>query len=250
MSNQGEFDFEAKAEPPKSEATKAIVERIKKLLRLGADKRGNPHEAERALQLAYELMEKYRVDEGALNLDEATEQVMHEAWDVGSRYDRLRRGVIGILISYFHVTVVCGTPKMFVVGKPTDVLLAHYVHDFLLRAGRNCLREYEACEKRARRRMSTGKRANYVRGFIWGLHKTLMGSKDQAHLSDAQNALVLAEDAARANYISSKWKTCDMKQLGDAKRHQSAIDAGFEAGRKTTINQPLESSRPETLLLG
>lgn len=250
---QDEFDFEAKSEAaaaPKSEASAAMIERIKKLLRLAADKRGNPHEAERALQAAYELAERHRVDVAGLDLDESTEKLIHERWRMGMRFDRFRRGITGVLESYFHVTVILDKPELIVVGKATDVLIAHYVHDFLLRAGRNCLSAYEQSEKSMRRRVSGTKRANYTYGFICGLHRMLRGSRGQMHLSDAQNALVVAEDRDRAGYVVDNFKTEKLKALPEARRNDSALKAGFRDGKNTTINQPLNSGRGPLLLRG
>lgn len=249
--SQQEFDFEAKTEPPKSEATKAIIDRIKKLLRLGADKRGNAHEAERALQLAYELAEKYRVDMAGLNLDEATEAVMHEAWDMGMRFDRLRRGIVQILMRFFHVNVVLAQPKINVIGKPTDVLIAHYVHDFLLRTGRNCLKAYELEEKRQRRRVSTTKRANYLEGFIYGQWHRLDGCRERMPLTDSHAALVVTEEADREQYVEKNWTLRgNVKSLPDIRKNESAALKGFRDGKNTAINQPLEGSgRGSTLLL-
>lgn len=251
MSTQSEFDFEAKPESvkPPTEASAELVERIKKLLRLAADKRGNPHEAEVALQRAYELAEKHRVDVGGLDLDEQTEKIMHERWDMGMRFDRLRRGIVEILATYFHVNVVVSNPKLIVIGKPTDVLLANYVYDFLLRAGRNCLAAYEKSEKSARRRSSSTKRANYLQGFIWGLHSMLANMRENATPTDAQYAIVLAEDAGRKAYETSTFDTRPLKALPSVRSNETASSRGFRDGQSQSINQPLTSSRGTTLLL-
>jgi hypothetical protein len=250
---QPEFDFEAEpaTTAPKNEATAAIIERIKKLLRLGADKRGNPHEAERAMQLAFELSEKYRVDMQGLDLDENTEKVMHEAWAMGARYDRIRRGVCGILMVFFHVDVVVSRPELLIVGKPTDVLIAHYVYDFLLRACRDCLKSYEAAEKVARRRVTTGKKANYLQGFFWGVSRKLRESKQDLRLSDSQDALVLDEDQDRERYVDVLCgaNAVKLKALPEHRRHDSAIDAGYRAGLDTTIHQPLNATPGAATLL-
>jgi uncharacterized protein DUF2786 len=250
LSTQTEFDFEARKEA-RREATAEIIARIKKLLRLGADKRGNAHEAERAMQLAFELSEKYRVDMDALDLDEATGKLMHEYWDLGLRFDRLRRGIFSLLQTYFHVTVCVSTPRMLVIGKPTDVLIAKYVHDFLLRAGRNCLRNYEVEELKARRRLTTNKRAAYIAGFIWGLSSKLHGARDMLHLTDVQKALVIVEDAERTRHLGElvpPHHLADVKALPDRK-HRDAQMAGYFDGRDTSINQPLAGSAAAPLQL-
>lgn len=249
--SQAEFDFEARREERK-QASAAMIERIKKLLRLGADQRGNAHEAERAMQLAFELAEKHRVDVASLDLglDDAAERLIHERWTTGERFDRLRRGVFSLLQTYFHVTVCLSKPEMIVIGKPTDVLLARYVHDFLLRAGRDCLRTYEREEKAARRRMTTNKRAGYLTGFIYGVAAMLRRARQTLVLTESQTALVVAEDAARARLLAELVPhRAGVSALTEGRKNRTAMEAGYAQGRATTINQPLEGSGRATLLL-
>ncbi len=239
---QKEFDFDAppRPEPPRREASAAMLERIKKLLRLAADRRGNVHEAERAMQLAFELAEKFRVDVEALDLDEGSARVVHEYFAVGGRYDRLRRGVFGILRSYFHVTTCLCGERMLVVGRAQDVTIARYVHDFLLRAGRRCLADYLAMEKAARRAATAAKRANYLAGFIYGVSAALDGARKSMPLSDSQSALVVAEEHERdqvLNELVPERRT--LTALPDSRKNRSALYAGWDAGRATQIHQPL-----------
>lgn len=231
-------------------ATENIIERIKKLLRLGADARGNAHEAERALALAFELAEKHRVDVATLNLDEESARLVNERWRVGERFDRLRRGIFGLLQSYFHVTVCLSTPEMIVIGKPQDVTIARYVHDFLLRAGRDCLRNFEARTRAARGRMTTNKRANYLAGFIYGLNAMMQGARAAMPLTDGQTALVVAEDAQRKakldELVPNQGTT---KSLPDVRRNRSALVAGYDDGRATNIHSPLGATPGAQLAL-
>lgn len=245
---QAEFDFEARKEEVK-QASAAMIERIKKLLRLAADQRGNRHEAERALALAYELAEKHRVDVAALDLDEKTEVMLHEQWQIGMRFDRLRRGVCGILQTFFHVTVLISKPRLIVIGKPTDVLIARYVHDFLLRAGRDCLKTFEQEQKRLRRRMSKAKREGFTTGFIWGLSAMLRAGRATAGLPEADGALVVKESAERDAYAATLGKIAELPALPDGRRNESALTSGYRAGKATTINQPLAGSAGGPLLL-
>ncbi len=232
-------------------ASATITERIKKLLRLAADKRGNAHEAERALQLAFELAEKHRVDVESLNLDEESTRLVEERWRVGGRFDRLRRGVFSLLQTYFHVTVCLSTPEMIVIGRPQDVTIARYVHDFLLRTGRNCLRVWEATEKAGYRRVTMNKRANYIAGFIYGLSRKLHGAQAALPLTDNQRAIVVAEDAQRqaklAEIVPPK-SLGTVPQLTEQRRNRNALAAGFADGQATQINQPLGATGGTLLL--
>ncbi len=248
MNAQAEFDFEARKEEAR-EASAAMIERIKKLLRLGADKRGNAHEAERAMQLAFELAEKFRVDVSGLDLDEESARLVHEHWPVGERYDRLRRGVFSVLRTYFHVTTCFCRPQMLIIGKPQDVLIARYVHDFLMRAGRECLRAFEREQKAQRRRMTPAKRSGYVAGFIYGVFAKLGEARKTMPLDDSQTALVVAEEAKRDALLGELVpKMTKMKAL-DGRRNKTAIMAGYHDGRATQIHQPLAGTPGATLLL-
>ena len=219
-----------------------IIERIKKLLRLAADKRGNAHEAERAMQLAFELAERHRIDVAGLDLDEESARLVHERWEIGWRFDRLRRGIFALLQTYFHVTVCVSRPQMIVIGRPQDVLIARYVHDFLLRAGRECLRKYEAEQKDSGRRMTTNKRAGYLAGFIYGIGSKLAASRKTMPLTDSMAALVVVEDAARDQMLAKLVPMrADLARL-EGRKNPTAVMAGYLDGRATTINQPLSGA--------
>jgi hypothetical protein len=226
-----------------------IIERIKKLLRLAADKRGNPHEAERALALAFELAEKHRVDVESLDLDEKSTELMHEYFAVGFRFDRMKREIFAILQTFFHVSVVLCGPRMMVVGRREDVMIAQYVYDFLRRAGSDCLSAFARSEKASRRRMTTNKRASFIAGFFYGISETLSKAKRAIPLSDSASALVMAERANRAAYVEANLgRTEKLKQLPERK-NETALTSGYLKGRDTKINQPLAGSAKETLFL-
>lgn len=229
--------------------TENIIERIKKLLRLGADARGNAHEAERAMALAFELAEKHRVDVESLDLDEKTASAVHERWHMGRRFDRIRRAVFGMLQTFFHVTVCVSGAEMIVVGRPHDITIARYVHDFLLRTARECLRAWEAAEKTERRRVTLNKRANYITGFFWGISGKLRKSREAMPLTDSQGALVVAEKAEREATMNGLAPTRRTLPALESRRHLDSLASGLRDGEKTHIHTPLGGEGRETLLL-
>lgn len=229
-------------------ATAAILARIKKLLRLGADKRGNAHEAERAMQMAFELAEKYRVDVGSLDLDEETRRVMDERWPIGARFDTLRRGIFNVLVTFFHVTVCVSTPDMVVIGKAADLAIARYVYDFLLREGRASLRKYEQFEKSERRRMTPAKRTGYLKGFVYGIFANLDRSRVKLALGDAHAALVVAEEREREAHLDELVPNRQTITARKQRMNRTALEHGFDDGRATSINTPLGSGERETPL--
>lgn len=252
---QSEFNFDGqpKAPPPppkvSPERMKEVMEKIKKLLRLAADQRGNPHEAERALALAFELAEKHRVDVTSLDLDEEVAKIVFEHIHIGQRLDTLRKGILGLLQTYFHVTVCVQGARLLVIGKPEDILFATYVHDFLLRAGRACLATFTADEKRARRRMTPLKRAGYLQGFVYGLSSQLNRARTALALDDERTALVLAEEGARKAKLAAMVPDRAVVKSQSKKLNKSALEQGWIDGRKTQINQPLAGAAAEKLCL-
>lgn len=254
---QAEFDWDAQAateeqepEPaPASTASTAILERIKKLLRLAADQRGNPHEAERAAALAFELAEKHHVDLAGLDLDEKVEQVLGEYFQLGARLDRISQGALRIVRSFFHVSTCLDFPKVLFVGRQTDVAIAGYVFDFLRRTGRECLRAFEAGEKAARRKLNLTKRANYVAGFFWAITQKLGESRETLQLDFKHNALVLAEQAKReaklAELVPNTSAYTGPRKTGT---NRSALFKGIIDGRRTQINTPLSGPGQKDVL--
>ncbi len=243
MNQQAEFDFNAV--PPSSsteerrEASKAILERIKKLLRLAADKRGNPHEAERAAQLAFELASRYHVDLAALDLDDESEAIAHEFMHCGERLTALRQGVLSILLNFFHVGVCVSKPRVIFAGRPTDIAIAKYVHDFLLRAGTDCLKAYDRNERKERRRMTTAKRAGFIAGFIYGVVSTLQKASDAIQLDDAKAALIVAEEQAREAEMDKVAPNRQKVKRIETRKNKTALAHGFHAGRATKIQTPI-----------
>lgn len=248
MSAQSEFDFEArKAE--RREASAAMIERIKKLLRLAADKRGNAHEAECALALAFELAEKHRVDVDNLDLDEDSARLILEYFASPRRLSFLRQRALNIVQSFFHVDVCHCSERVAFAGRQSDVTIAHYVYAFLVRAGTNCLRAWEREEQIARRRVSTGKRRNFVQGFAYGIASNLNKSRRKVPpLDDARATLIVAERHERARKLSEVGEMRD-KSLRLGRKHRGAMDAGWVDGRNTTINQPLAGTSGAPLQL-
>lgn len=253
---QGLFDFdyqpepldEVPVEPAQRECTasKATLEKIRKLLRLAKDKAASPAEAERAAQAACELATRHHVDTASLNLDEHEEALIGKYLKLG-RNDRLAKGVLGVLRSYFHIqTCGCGSQVLFV-GRETAVAIAEFMWAFLLRAGRSALMEFEAAEKRQRRRMTPLKRENFLAGFTWGLHSKLGKTHGAMELTDNQTAIILVEKQARDAKLTEligETTTVTMKPL---KRTLSAASAGFRAGKTTEWNTPVGTGERLTL---
>lgn len=253
MSNPGqmEFDWDAQAaaeerdERPAEpvQAPEKILERIKKLLRLAADKRGNPNESQRAAALAFELAERHHVDIASLDLDEKVEALLGEYFPLGSRLDRVSAGALRIVRAFFNVETCLSFPRVLFVGRETDVAIAGYVFEFLRRTAKDCLRAFEKGEKKARRKMNLTKRANYVTGFFWAITGKLHNAKDAMALDYKTSALVVAEKAKREQKLNELVPSMTtVKSPAAVNRNMSALRAGLIDGSKTNIHQPLENA--------
>lgn len=245
MNGQLDFDFDGDplddvAPAPIAQectASKATLEKIRKLLRLAKDKAASPAEAEAAAQAACELATRHHVDTASLNLD-AHEEALIGKYLKRGKNDRLTKGVLGVLRHYFHVqTCGCGSQVLFV-GRETAVVIAEYMFAFLVRAGRTAASEYERAEKRQRRRMTPLKRDNFFAGFSWGLHAKLRETHGAMELTDNQTAIILVEANARDAKLTELVGATEEVKPKPLKRTLSAASAGFRAGSSTEWQTP------------
>lgn len=252
---QAEFDFTARPPAPEprrenvsAERLAEIAEKIKKLLRLA---RGTTAaESALALQRAFELANRFGIDTSRLNLDEQAEPMLGEYFHCGERPDFLRRRIIVLCMTYFRVEACLCGPRVLFVGRQSDVQIAGYVYEFLVRAGGACLRSYVAAEHKARRVTNTEKRTSFVQGFVYAISQQLDEAKAQIVLDDARSALVVAEKHARKAKLDELIPDqVAGKTERPIKRHQGALVSGFVEGEKTKIHQPLNGAHPERLAL-
>lgn len=240
-SSQQEFDFDRPAASEQAPAD--IAEKIKKLLRLG--KSSNRHEAELALERAYRLAQKYHVDVESLDLDEESERLAHEWFDFGKRASFLKLRALNVIVHFFHVEVCLSAPRVVFVGRPADVMIGHYVYEFIVRAGKAELCGFEIAEKKARRKMSGGKRKQFVQGFIFGITRQLRQVQQEVVLDDAKTALVVAEKQARERYLHELIPNRKDLRIEEGRKNQTALMHGFHRGSETRINQPLTDDAAE-----
>ncbi|GEM_PF-5918622 len=238
MSTQPEFDFNA--QPASEQAPADIAEKIKKLLRLG--KSSNRHEAELALERAFRLAQKYRIDVESLDLDEESEKLAHEWFRFEKRAGYLHYRAMNVVEGFFRVKVGWSISRIVFIGRPTDVMIARYAFDFIVRTGKRELRGFEISERNARRKMSTGKRENFIEGFIYGIIQQLKTVSEEIVLDDAKTAIVVAEEAARERYFHERLGgSKEERSLPTPRLNRTALMHGYDRGRETRINQPLNN---------
>lgn len=239
-----------------------ILDKIKKLLRLS--KSDNPHEAELALQNAWRMAARHKIDLAKVDLDdEECERIVRDTVPLGiSRLSAERERVMQILASFFHVEIVMVKQRnatsflsrstgstgarfsiaLVYLGKPTDIALARYTHDFLLQAYAAAFRGFTSSEQKARRKMTPNKRKQFCTGFFYGLASTLKRAQDELVLEDAKFAIVLRDEKkARQEARDRHYPEAeDREKLDEGRRNDTAIKAGYKAGRETKIHQPVK----------
>jgi hypothetical protein len=225
----------------------SIIEKIKALLRLARS--ANKHEAELALQRAFELAEKHKIDVTTLDPDANAEDVTHELFGFGWRLAFLNGVMLNLCVRFFHVEICLKKPDVMFVGKPTDITIAWYVYGFLCQQCRKWLRQFEAEEKSARRKITEAKRKNFISGFSYGIASQLREVKAAIQIDDTKTALILAEREERKRHLAEAVpNTADIK-LHEPRRQRGALMEGYTRGKETRINKPLTGTAAPVLAL-
>jgi hypothetical protein len=234
-----------------------VLEKIKKLLRLG--KSPNPHEAELAVQRAFELAARHQIDIESVNLEDDVRRIVAEKFPCQSRLSFARKKILNLLVSFFNVNIVVQPvpdwarkinlkqPAITFIGKTVDIQIARYVYDFLHTVCATSLKQYA---KALHRKPSRSTQENYIQGFIYGVSKALQESV--ATLSHQQSGLIVNEKARRKHFeetIFDPESLAVVKARDVSRKNMEAMTAGFLDGQKVNIRKPIETNGAGQLLL-
>lgn len=215
------------------------LDKIKKLLRLS--KSPNPNEAEAALAKAMELAMRHAVDIESLRDDSEFAEIMHRWFPMKARMSREWQKALNIAEEYFHVKPCISRSRrqVVLVGRADAIEVADYIISFLVRTCRACLKTFAAGELKARRRMTSGKRAGFITGFFWGVRDRLEKGVFDLMRENSELALVLKSEETKREAVLhalvGKTVTVQHKRV----RRSAATFAGFVTGREVQINRPL-----------
>jgi hypothetical protein len=235
-----------------------ILDKIKKLLRLGADKAASPAEAELAVQRAYALAAQHQIDIENVSLDDDVRRIIAENFPHPGRVSFARKKLLNLIATFFNVNVILQPvpawarsltgrqPKVTFIGTTVDIQIARYVYDYLHTACAAALREFILSRKR---RTSPSTQKQFVLGFCYGVSSKIWAAK--AHLTEHQNALILHETARRDQFAETAFDPRTLKPVkADAgRRNENAVAAGFVEGEKVEIRKPIETNAAGQLLL-
>jgi hypothetical protein len=231
-------------------AADSITEKVRKLLRLA--KSANQHEAELALARAMDLAARHQIDVSTLADDDEIAKLVTRYFRCGGkRLSREWREALSIARTYFNVStcVMCGQGQVAFIGKATDVQIADYVTQFLVRRCRDELKAFFAVEKRRGRRQTTNKTASFINAFFGGVSVNLAGQRSQLLSTITGLEIVLrdAREARQAHLASDIGETSTQKALVKPRHTMSTLYAGYDAGLKTQINPALGDDAPLAL---
>jgi len=165
-----------------------IVDRIKKLLRLS--KSPNIHEAQLALDRAFEIASKHQIDVQTLDLGEDLNEIVCEACRVGYRMSLYKRLALHVAVRFFNVNVVVSHPVVKIFGTAADIAIAQHVFDYL--AGESA-RSVAVVRREYGRRFTENRRRNFLAGYFYAINKGLETGKERVLLEESRLALVLVE---------------------------------------------------------
>ena len=230
------------------EKEQKIIEQIKKLLNIAADKRGNANEMQLALALANKLITRHKIAEYELR-DTARNpfEIVTRKIKLGARKPA-EIDFIRVLLSNFYEVetsliyerAITTELSLEIHGTESDLEIAEYVYEFLSRE----MRRLAAQERRQNPNFS--KRSFYL-GFYAGLSSKLKEAKRQNLNEAAQRQresyeLVLKEKSeAIAQYQQDrhrnlkKMHSAKSRARSDARSYYSGLERGKETNIAATI---------------
>lgn len=231
---------------------KSIIEKIRSLLRLA--KSDNAHEANLAMQRAMEIAAKHCIDLAAISPDDDLNKLISDHLDLPDRLSYEWKEALSTAHQYFnvHVTVLVGffDKRARIVGTQLDIELASYVVTFLVRACRQCLAKFKAEEIKRRRKITTDKTRNFIKGFFWGIRATLRSQQEATSEQHTGYQLMLdngrtaRENAAKAFSSASGMGPATTITMPESRENRRASWSGFLNGQKTQIQPGLRGTAP------
>lgn len=231
--------------------TPEILDKIKKLLRLGQSP--NRHEAELAVQRAFEIAARHQIDIESISLEDDVRKIVAENSPCGARLTFARKRILNLVNHFFNVSVVIRPvplwmrkqglkkPSITWIGKTVDIQIAQYVYDFLNQAACTALKQFA---QENRRKLSRAKQQSFIVGFCYGISSTLQKAQDA--LPEHGYGLILHERARRDQLESELFDPKNLKPVKSdlERRNPDAITSGFIAGQEIQIRKPLTQSAP------
>lgn len=240
-----------------------IIEKLKKLVRLGTS--DNQNEAEQAMKRAQALAIEHRIDLAVIDAWDthckAEEKYEKGVVQSGQRFSVCQRFVNWILNSHFNVGVIlCGGRfsgrNIAFIGKQSDIEYAKYLNEYLNETFMRLWHSYKNANN-----APTSHRASYLLGLYRGLNEVLEKNAQAAKVAKIDSIRLekggeTAEKVAQSfelSIVSDREKLQKavgeffpkLKRGGKFTVHarQDVIAKGMQDGASINVNRPLGGNR-------
>lgn len=236
----------------RSEEEEHTIDRIKKLLSLGASP--NENEAKAALAKAQGLLDQYDLTEGDLRSSDPDESGAAHLGEVTlcGKPEDYRLIVSNILSGHFRVRTIwvgtmdsdgCRGFQLEVFGRRSDLAIAEHVHDFL---HAEALRLWEQIDSSGGRRNKLDFLEGIMRGFLEGLD----ADKEARTAAGAVTAPGLVHVLRQLDDLFERRHPRMSRLRGSRRQRGEMYDQGVSAGRNIKMAKPIPGGGPKRLGTG
>lgn len=231
-----------------------VLDKVRKLLAMANDERGNEHEREQALRMAHNMLTKYGldmsdVDRAIRDKEDPRGRFDSEGWSM--RWSLQIRNSIAKLFMcrYFYGRKINGTRcEHSFVGRESNAVTAMYISDYvinsILKEGRRLYKHNLSPETRAFAVGCADRIRERVLDMIKEKGAELAGTGKDLVLRD----MAKSEDEANAAFLEEMGTRLVSKKARQSSVNIKAYGAGKEYGGKIGLN--VQVARPdETKLL-
>jgi len=231
---------------PEPHATDRLLLRIRKLLALATS--SNPHEAERAMQKAHELITRYNVD--LLQHEIRRDYVSVFLGQPALRHPREAHLLANLLMEHYFVRSIWATAYVLdrgrmgrvleISGTIENVRVAHYIHDFVIR---HIAAEWE--HYRPGNVILRGDRSTFAVGLLTGFAEKLRSQR--AAPRQATRALVKLEDPQLEEYFGRRYPHTVNSRSRGWSPDTEVFEEGRHRGRVLVIHRGVDAGAPRRL---
>ena len=226
-------------------AADALLLRIRKLLALAQSP--NPHEAERAMRKAHDLIARYNVD--LLQQDTQRQFVSVFLGRPGLRHSREEHRLADLLQEYYFVRSIWASAYVLEKGRMGRVLeisgtvenvrVAHYIYDFVRR---HLAAEWE--QYRQNSSVIHGDRSFFAVGLLTGFAEKLRAQRAQrtpAPPASESRAVVKLQDPQLNAYFAERFPRTVRGRSNYRAPDSQAFEEGRSRGRVLVIHRGVEA---------
>ena len=228
-----------------------LLDKIDKLLSLAQSQ--NEHESLCAMEKANRLIEKYNICRIELSQKAQYDFIIinHQK----KRIENYQRKICTILANHFFVKVIlsnsydaiqcCNHKTIEIFGTTENVLIAHYVYDFLLNQINSLWNKFQQKHKTPGRQ-----KRSYWLGVLDGFAQKLASSQkiqstkkiSAVQGSQSLSVMLCEQDQALNFFIGQRYPRLTRRTYGSAKIHMKEYEAGQKDGKKLTLNRGVSTA--------